>query len=33
MIVAGIAGVILLVVWTLGNKINNALTSVANAMP
>jgi pilus assembly protein Flp/PilA len=33
LIVAGIAGVIVLVVWVLGNKVNNALNSVAAAMP
>jgi pilus assembly protein Flp/PilA len=33
MIVAGIAGVIMLVIWQLGNKVNNTLSAIANAMP
>jgi pilus assembly protein Flp/PilA len=33
LIVAAIAGLIIVVVFLLGNKVNNAFSAVANAMP
>lgn len=33
LIVAAIAGLIIVVVFLLGNKVNNAFNKVANAMP
>jgi pilus assembly protein Flp/PilA len=33
LIVAAIAGLIIVVVFLLGNKVNNAFSKVANAMP
>jgi pilus assembly protein Flp/PilA len=33
LIVAAIAGLIVLVVFELGSKVNNAFSNVANAMP
>jgi pilus assembly protein Flp/PilA len=33
LIVAAIAGLIIVVVFLLGNKVNNTLKNVANAMP
>jgi pilus assembly protein Flp/PilA len=33
LIVAAIAGLIIVVVWLVGGKVNNALSSIANSMP